>query len=97
MKQLTTRQVEKMMREQSVEIIDVREAFEVHFGTIPGSKNIPLAQIEQRLQEFNKKTTYIIICHSGSRSGAVANFLNAHGYDAYNMAGGLINWRGELE
>lgn len=98
MKEMSTDELAKLLASsENIEIIDVREAFEVQLGTIPGARHIPLGQIDQRMNELSKDKKYVIICRSGSRSGVATNFLNAHGYHAYNMVGGLIDWRGDLE
>ncbi|HLS67546.1 MAG TPA: rhodanese-like domain-containing protein [Pseudogracilibacillus sp.] len=97
MKELTTAEVEKMRRDEQIEIIDVREAFEVALGTIPGATHIPLGQIEARLDHFKRDKTYVIICRSGNRSGVVTQYLEACGIDAYNMIGGMIDWQGTME
>ena len=34
----------------------------------------------------------MVICRSGQRSGVVANALRSAGYDATNVAGGMIDW-----
>jgi|SRR5690625_5073719 len=97
MKELTTMEVEKIWRVERVEIVDVREAFEVASGTIPGATHIPLGQIEACLDHFKRDKTYVIICRSGNRSGVATQFLEVHGIDAYNMIGGMIDWRGAVE
>lgn len=98
MKEISTDEVAKLVgTSDEIEIIDVREAFEVELGTIPGAKNIPLGEISQRVQEFSKDKSYIIICRSGNRSGVASYFLHAQGIKAYNMVGGLLDWSGELE
>lgn len=98
MKEMSTDEVAKLLgTSEEIEIIDVREAFEVQLGTLANVKHIPLGQITQRMNELSKDKKYIIICRSGSRSGVATNFLNAQGYNAYNMVGGLLDWQGDLE
>src|SRR5690625_3350556 len=97
MKELTTAEVEKMRRDEQIEIIDVREAIEVALGTIPGSTQIPHGQIEARFDYFKRDKTYVIICCSGNRSGVVTKYLEACVIDAYNMIGGMIDWKGTME
>ena len=72
-------------------VIDVREADEWAAGHAPGSVLIPLAQVEDRLEDV-KGERALIVCRSGGRSDAVAQLLSSHGINAVNLAGGLRAW-----
>ncbi|MED4352569.1 rhodanese-like domain-containing protein [Schinkia azotoformans] len=98
MKQITAKEVETLINEgKKIDIIDVREDFEVATGKIPGAVHIPIGSIEFRMDELDKSKEYIIVCHSGARSGAVTRFLEGHGFNATNMSGGMVEWEGEIE
>ncbi|EKN66864.1 rhodanese-like domain-containing protein [Schinkia azotoformans] len=98
MKQITAKEVETLINEgKKIDIIDVREDFEVATGKIPGAVHIPIGYIEFRMDELDKSKEYIIVCHSGARSGAVTRFLEGHGFNATNMSGGMVEWEGEIE
>src|SRR5690606_17968063 len=60
---------EKIESGEKVNLIDVREEFELLEGKIPGVKNIPLGEIPDRLNELDKNEHYYLICRSGARSG----------------------------
>ncbi len=98
MKQLSAKEVEALLKAgDKVEVIDVREEFEVATGKIPGAVHIPIGSIELRMQELDKSKAYIFVCHSGARSAAVTRFLEGNGFNATNMSGGMIEWEGEIE
>lgn len=98
MKEITTFELEhKLNSGEKVEIIDVREPVEVATGKIPGAKNIPLGEIPERLQEFDKNKHYYIICLSGGRSKNACAYLTNHGYDVTNVSGGMSAWQGDIE
>lgn len=78
-------------------IIDVREPMEVSRGKIPTARNIPLGQLQARLNEIDKEKEHIIVCHSGGRSGMATNFLSSMGYKVKNMVGGMLSWEDEVE
>ncbi|WP_017471654.1 rhodanese-like domain-containing protein [Amphibacillus jilinensis] len=78
-------------------VIDVREPFELEDGTIPGAVNIPLGQLPQQINALNKEQHYYVVCRSGARSGNAVTFLNECGYDATNVEGGMMMWNGPLE
>lgn len=98
MDQITAKELEqKIKTNKKVNIIDVREDFEVAMGKVVGAKHIPLGDIPDRLKELNKNEHYYIICQSGGRSASACEFLSYHGYQVTNVAGGMMSWHGEVE
>ena len=78
-------------------IIDVREDYELEeTGTIKGAIHIPMNEVPNRLNEITKEREIYILCRSGVRSYNVAKYLNELGYEAINLDGGIINYKGEL-
>ncbi|CAM3404500.1 rhodanese-like domain-containing protein [Marinicrinis lubricantis] len=98
MKEMTAKEVENRLAEGECPlIIDVREVEEVREGKIPGAVNIPLGLVEFRMHELDKSKEYIIVCRSGGRSARASQFLEEHGYQVINMAGGMLAWEGKTE
>lgn len=78
-------------------VIDVREDYELEeTGTIKGAIHIPMNEIQNRLNEITKEREIYILCRSGVRSYNVAKYLNQIGYEAINLDGGIIDYKGEL-
>ena len=78
-------------------VIDVREDYELEeTGTIKGALHIPMNEVPNRLNEITKEREIYILCRSGVRSYNVAKYLNELGYDAINLDGGIIDYKGEL-
>ncbi len=72
------------MKEGAV-IVDVRSPGEYAAGHVKGSKNIPLNDIESKLEAIKKWNKPVITCcASGMRSGSAASVLNRNGLEAYN-------------
>jgi rhodanese-related sulfurtransferase len=71
-------------------LLDVRTDDEWADGRIAGSVHIPMDQLMQRLDEVDDRV--VCVCAVGARSARVAQFLNAQGRDAVNLAGGLYAW-----
>jgi rhodanese-related sulfurtransferase len=68
-----------------VVIVDVRTVEEFNGGNAPGSINIPMQEVMQRLDEFRSmKQPIILCCASGNRSGQVARYLNGIGIASEN-------------
>jgi len=66
-------------------IIDVRTHAEFSGGHVANSINIPLQEIQQRLDEIKKLQQPIILCcASGNRSGQATAFLKSICIDCEN-------------
>jgi len=75
-------------------IIDVREPWEYQQGHVPGAKLVPLADLMQRVNDFDPAVPVAVICESGSRSQSAAALLGQKGFaTVYNVLGGTSAWR----
>lgn len=73
------------MSNTKVVVVDVRTPQEFAGGHVPGSLNIPMQEIMQRLEEVKKLSQPLVLCcASGNRSGQVANYLNGIGITCEN-------------
>jgi rhodanese-related sulfurtransferase len=76
--------------------IDVRSEDEYETSYIEEAVNIPVSEIESRLDEISKDKLIIVYCNgsSCSRSSVAASILVANGYkEVYNMSGnGILEW-----
>ena len=72
-------------------LLDVREPHEWQAGHAPGAVHIPMSTITERVAEIPSGCVYVI-CRSGHRSGQVAAWLAAQGWEAVNVAGGMQAW-----
>lgn len=80
------------MRGGAIQLIDVREAEEWAAGRIAGARLIELAQLSEKARTIDPDRPVVFYCRSGSRSAmATEAFLRA-GFEAHNMAGGLLDW-----
>lgn len=71
--------------ERRAVIIDVRSREEFVQGHIKGSKNIPLLEIRQKIEEIkNWNKPIITVCLSGTRSAAAKTALATAGIEVYN-------------
>jgi rhodanese-related sulfurtransferase len=98
MKEITSKELEqKIAAGEKVTVVDVREDEEVSAGKVPGAKHIPLGEVPGRIDELNQDEHYYLMCRSGGRSGRAAKFLSEKGYNVTNVAGGMLDWDGEVE
>lgn len=87
--------VQLINRERAV-VVDVCEADEFAQGHVGGAKNVPVAQLEQRLPEVvkNKTVPLILVCASGARANRALGVAKKLGYDkAQVLAGGMKSWK----
>ena len=71
-------------------LLDVRRDDEWADGRIAGAVHIPMDQLMTRLDEVADRM--VCACADGARSGRVAEYLNAQGYQAVNLEGGIYAW-----
>jgi rhodanese-related sulfurtransferase len=86
--------VQLMNREKAV-VIDVCEPDEFSRGHVIGAKNLPLAQVNDKLPQWvkNKSTPVIMVCQVGARSSRAAAVARKLGYEnAHSLSGGLRAW-----
>ena len=81
---------EKIIKEKQGTVVDVRTKEEFNGGHVDGSINIPLQEIENRMDELKAmKHPLVLCCASGGRSGHAAQFLSHHGIDCFNAGSWL--------
>lgn len=75
-----------------VVLLDVREPHEWAAGHVDGAIHIPLGELPVRLPELDAQARTLVICHLGGRSARATHWLQAQGYDATNVDGGMEAW-----
>ena len=85
-------ELKKMLKNNEVVLLDVREPYEIEICKVKGSLFIPMNEIPQNIEQLDKEKRYAVICHSGVRSLHVSNYLNSLGYIALNVVGGVERW-----
>ena len=85
-------ELKKMLKNNEVVLLDVREPYEIEICKVKGSLFIPMNEIPQNIEQLDKEKRYAVICHSGVRSLHVSNYLNSLGYIALNVVGGIERW-----
>src|SRR5881392_2191413 len=91
---ISLEELERLLADDAVELLDVREADERDEGHIPGSRHLPYrtarAAAEAGLLDGRPVVT---ICESGPRAAVAASVLQAAGVDARPVLdGGVATW-----
>lgn len=80
-------------------VLDVRTPEELKgpLGALDGVINIPVQELEQRMDELSKyrKKDIYIICRTQNRSGVARTMMSEKGYKVKNVEGGMVAWRNE--
>ena len=80
--------------EESEAVLDVRSEGEWMAGHIPGSLNVPLGELEQRLDNLPRGRRLVVHCQTGGRAAIAASLLRARGFDDVRLfSGGFAEWK----
>ncbi len=97
--EVTPRQAREMLERGAALLVDVRTPAEVQAARIEGAVNIPLGELESRLDDIERLLAgredgaLVVHCHLGGRSMKAALFLRERGLEhAKSMAGGIEAW-----
>lgn len=75
-------------------VLDVRGPGEWEAGHIPGALNIPVGELEQRLDNIPPTRGLIVHCQTGARAAMAASILRARGFDdVRQFPGGFAEWQ----
>jgi rhodanese-related sulfurtransferase len=84
--------VAELQREGAVQLIDIREPYEWDAGRIAGARHIELGSLTAQAETLDREKPVVFYCRVGGRSWMAASAFRRAGYDAYSMAGGLLEW-----
>ena len=89
--ELTPQRVAELL-ESDIQLIDVREDYEVEAGRITGSRHIELERLASQADTIDRERPVVFQCRLGARSAMAAQAFRTAGYEAYTMQGGLTAW-----
>ncbi|MDH4111910.1 MAG: rhodanese-like domain-containing protein [Actinomycetota bacterium] len=79
-----------------IQLVDCRELYEWEAGRVEGAVYLPLNSIMAGAgSELDQSIPIAVICRSGNRSELATMMLQARGFEAYNVAGGMEAWAAE--
>lgn len=79
-----------MLEEGKAVLIDIRFREEFEAWNLPFSKNIPLNELPNRLNELPKDKLIITACPHNDRSNMARIYLTMKGYNAKYLSDGLL-------
>ena len=76
-----------------IQLVDCREQYEWDAGRVEGAIFIPLHPLMAGAgPELDHSKPIAVICRSGNRSELASTMLQARGFDAHNVEGGMEAW-----
>jgi rhodanese-related sulfurtransferase len=77
------------------QVLDVRTEGEFRRGHVRGAVCVPIAELKARLPALGlaRDRPVVAICLTAHRSIPAVRLLRRAGYDAKQLAGGMISWR----
>lgn len=101
MKTKTVTQLYEMLQNkfEEVQLIDVREAYELDICKLENIVHIPLNDIPDNTEKINKSVDVVFICRSGVRSAKAIEWIeeNYNLENLYNLEGGMLAWANEID
>lgn len=91
MKEVSRDEARKLVGE-GAQLVDVRAEHEWDAGRIAGAVHIPLPALADRAEELEGDRPVVLYCRGGNRSTMAAEALEAGGYDAAKLTGGIVGW-----
>jgi hydroxyacylglutathione hydrolase len=86
-------ELERLLADDAVNVIDVREKEERDEAYLPGSRHIPYRLVGAFRDELENGRPVVTVCESGARAGIAASVLAAEGIDARPLLGaGVHDW-----
>ena len=75
-------------------VVDVRDAVEYQAFHLPGSINVPVDTLPERVKDLPRNRRLLIACHAGHQSPIAARLLHSLGRsDLMRLDGGVLAWQ----
>lgn len=81
-------EVDKLPKDGSVTLLDIRTDMEYEYGSIDGFMNITVDELRTNLHKLDKSKPVYVTCQIGLRGHIACRILSQNGFDCYNLSGG---------
>lgn len=93
---ITVEEFAALREEGDVLVLDVREESEYETVNLGGTL-LPLAELEDRIDEVDRDAQVVVHCRAGWRGGKAVAILREHGIEAVNVNGALVAWADRID
>jgi phage shock protein E len=83
--------IKEVLEQKNPVLIDVRTPVEFQGGSVENAVNIPMNEVVNRFDEFQKSQPIIVFCRSGARSEQVMHYLKEKGISMVWNGGGWLD------
>ncbi len=92
--QMDIHQVNKLIIEESANIVDIRDPAAFAMGHIPTAISMNEHNVEEVIGPLDKEKTLVVCCYHGISSQGAAGYFMEKGFkDVHSMTGGYEAWR----
>ncbi len=87
-----------MAENPDLRLLDVREPWEYQTAAIENSLPVGQEQAKEIIEQWDRSTPIVCVCHHGLRSLQACQFLAQQGFtDVSNLTGGIDAWSLEVD
>jgi rhodanese-related sulfurtransferase len=91
-RELSPEIVAELLARGETQLVDGREPYEHAAGRIAGARHVELGTLAAEADSVDRERPVVFYCRVGARSAMATQAFAAAGYDAYNLAGGIVGW-----
>jgi hydroxyacylglutathione hydrolase len=89
----TVAELDRLLADDALTLIDIRNLGERKLGNIPGPMHIPLPQLRNQLEQVPIDKPIVVHCAGGWRSSVAASLMRANGFEQVSdLVGGYNRW-----
>jgi rhodanese-related sulfurtransferase len=93
MNSITAEELANRLKEgERTQVIDVRDPSEFAAGHIPGAVNIPLGEVESRLEDMTDVDEIVLVCQTGTRAGMACERIEDRKKRLLVLEDGTSSW-----
>ncbi|NDC25212.1 MAG: sulfurtransferase [Proteobacteria bacterium] len=98
-KEITAIEAQELIAQNpELAVLDVRENWEHHYGSLPRSQALDRSLLDSILEDWKKDRPILIYCHFGVRSMDASNYFSEEGFDSvYTIRGGIDAWSVQVD
>lgn len=87
-------ETKEKIKDDKVQVVDVRNAVEYKEAHIPNAENIFIGTLPDNLEKFDKEKEILIYCQSGDRVAIAGSLLAKNGFKNFSTyRGGMAEWK----
>lgn len=94
-KSIDIKTLKKMLENEDIQVVDVREEWEQPRVAELNALIIPLDELDKSILQIEKNKKVVVVCQRGARSmQAILHLKKEYGFNnLINLEGGLLNWK----